>query len=52
MSSLICTQCARGAHLSCRRPGCQCPCRMQLPPVLHEVAADLDQPTETEESAA
>lgn len=52
MTSLICTQCARGAHLSCRRPECQCPCRMQLPPVLHEVSADLDQPNETEEGAA
>jgi len=42
MTSLICTNCARGAHLSCRQPSCQCACRQQLPPVLHEVSADID----------
>lgn len=44
MSSLICTSCTRGTHLSCRRPQCQCPCRQSMPPVLHEVAETLDQP--------
>lgn len=43
MTSLICTHCSRGVHLSCRRPSCQCACRQQLP-VLHEVSADVDDP--------
>jgi hypothetical protein len=43
VTSLICTHCARAAHLSCRQPSCQCPCRQQLPPVLHEVSGDVEE---------
>lgn len=51
MTSLICTHCSRGVHLSCRQPSCQCACRQQMPPVLHEVSADVDDP-ETGERAS
>jgi hypothetical protein len=42
-ASLICTNCARGAHLSCHAPACQCPCRQAMPPVLHEVSGDAEE---------
>lgn len=29
MTSTICTLCARGAHLDCHHPECQCTCREQ-----------------------
>lgn len=51
-ASLICTVCARGSHLSCHTATCQCWCRDQLVMPLHEVSADLEEPTDDSEGAA
>lgn len=51
-TSLICTVCAHGHHLSCHTAACQCWCHDQQVLPLHEVSADVETPTDDREEGA